>query len=167
MVVRRLNTQKRITHCTEGAEGLGRAADVAHMLATIPESGKPRSAHLVIDSAAVIQCVPFEREAWHAGRNANMRGEGIELCGFAEQTRTQWLDALSLPMLQLAARAVRWRCDTLQIPLELRTRDQLLALQPGVTTHAEIARAFPADTDHSDPGVNFPLDEFMQAVRAA
>jgi hypothetical protein len=159
-----------VIHCTEGAEGTGKAQDVAQMLATIPPraaGGKPRSAHLVIDTQAVVQCVPFEHEAWHAGAHGNTHGEGIELCGRAEQTHAEWLDAASLPMLALAARIVRWRCDTLRIPLELRTHAELLALQPGVTTHAEIARAFPLDTDHSDPGPGFPLNEFMQAVRAA
>ena len=114
-----------------------------------------------------MQCVPFDREAFHAGEHANIHGEGIELCGRASQTHAQWLDTLSLPMLAIAARIVRWRCDQLGLPLELRDHAALRQLQPGITTHAELARAFPKETTHRDPGPGFPLAEFLEAIRAA
>jgi len=157
-----------VLHCTAGAEGKRKAEDCAHMLANIPpraQGGKPRSAHLVIDTDSCVQCVPFECEAWHCGGHGNRLGEGIELRGSDKQTRAQWLDAQSLPMLAIAAHVVRWRCDELQIPVEFCDAAALRAERPGVTTHAEVSRAFPQDTSHYDPGPHFPLQELLAAAR--
>jgi N-acetyl-anhydromuramyl-L-alanine amidase AmpD len=159
-----------VIHCTEGHEGAGKAFDCAHELANIAprdKGGNPRSTHLVIDSADCIQCVPFEREAYHCGTTGNIYGEGIELCGMAEQTRAEWLDAQSLPMLAIAAHVIKWRSDVLRLPLVHVTAEGLRAKQPGITTHADITAAFPRDTTHTDPGPNFPLAELLEAARAA
>lgn len=165
---RRAATQWIVLHCTDGHEGKRKAEDGALEHARIPprsQGGKPRSVHWWVDTDSIVQSVPIECEAWHAGRNANMYGEGIELCGRASQTREQWLDALSLPMLQLAARLVRTRADALGLPLRLVTGPELRAHMPGITTHREITRAFPNDTTHTDPGAGFPLAEFLAAVQ--
>jgi N-acetylmuramoyl-L-alanine amidase-like protein len=157
-----------VIHCTAGAEGKGKAVDGAYELQRIPphdQGGRPRSAHLLIDTSAVVQCVPFEREAYHAGQTANIYGEGIELCGSDQQTRAEWLDDLSLPMLALAAHVLRWRCDELGIPLHYVAANDLRLRAPGVTTHAEITKAFPRDTTHTDPGPNFPLAELIDAAQ--
>lgn len=156
-----------VLHATDGWEGLRKAEDGAHELANIPVGAKKRSVTWIVDTNSIVQCVPVGCEAFHAGRNANMFGEGIELCGRASQTREQWFDAMSLPMLQLAARLVRVRADALGIPLRYLKGPELRANIPGITTHMEITRAFPADTAHTDPGAGFPLDEFLAAVQAA
>lgn len=156
-----------VIHCTDGAEGPTKAEDGALELASIPDVGRKRSVHWFVDTDSIVQCVPMECEAWHAGRTANLFGEGIELCGRASQTREQWLDRLSLPMLAIAARLVRWRCDALGIPLRYLTPTQLRAHMPGITTHADITRAFPVETTHTDPGSGFPLVDFLAAVEAA
>lgn len=154
-----------VLHATHGAEGRSKAEDCARMFATLPgDTKQKKSSTLVIDTDSVVQCVPFECEAYHGGANANRYGEGIELCGSADQTRAQWLDALSLPMLAIAAGIVRWRCDVLGIPPTFRSATDLRAHAPGITTHREISRAFPQDTDHYDPGPHFPIDEFVAAV---
>lgn len=154
-----------VLHATHGAEGKGKARAGALELARCPPENK-RSAHVFIDTSAVVQCVPFECEAYHAGSNANHYGEGIELCGRADQTREQWLDAASLPMLQLAAHVVRWRCDMLHLPITYRKASDLALGLAGVTTHAEVAKAFPKDTRHWDPGPGFPIAELLDAARA-
>ena len=156
-----------VLHCTDGAEGPMKAEDGAHELAHVPENGRKRSVHWFIDSNSIVQCVPLECEAWHAGKSANLYGEGIELCGRASQTSEQWMDAVSLPMLALAARLVRARCDALGLPLRLLSATQLRAHMSGITTHAEITRAFPTETTHTDPGPGFPLAAFMAAVHSA
>lgn len=158
-----------VLHATHGAEGIGKARDGALALQRIPSrvaGGNPRSAHLFIDTTAVVQCVPFECEAYHAGPTANQYGEGIELCGRADQTVDDWLDAKSLPMLQLAAHVVRWRADMLRVPLIMRSPEELRRKVSGVTTHAAIAQAFPRDTKHWDPGPGFPVDALLEAARA-
>jgi N-acetyl-anhydromuramyl-L-alanine amidase AmpD len=154
-----------VVHATAGAEGAGKAMNGARELHTLPDNApKKRSAHLIIDTSAIVQCVPFASEAWHAGHHANLYAEGIELCGSADQTREQWLDAKSLPMLQLAARVLRWRSTVTGIPLTQLMAADLVAMRSGVTTHAEITKAFPKDTDHYDPGPHFPMAELLAAA---
>lgn len=166
---RRVHTRWIVLHATHGVEGVRAAEDGARELQTIPpkaQGGRPRSAHLLIDSDSVVQCVPFECEAYHCGPHGNMYGEGIELCGSADQTAAQWLDAKSLPMLNIAAHILRWRSDSLMVPLIARGPRDLVAFVPGVTTHHDIALAFPGDTKHYDPGPHFPLAALLEAARA-
>jgi hypothetical protein len=153
-----------VLHATHGGEGLRKAEDAGHMFATLPLAGPKKSAHCCVDTDSVVQCVPWECEAYHGGPTANQFGEGVELCGSADQTLAQWLDALSLPMLSIAANIVRWRCSELRIPMVFRTATDLRSHVAGVTTHREISRAFPQDTTHYDPGPHFPIDAFMAAV---
>lgn len=126
---------------------------------------RKRSAHYFVDTSEVIQCVRPDCEAWHAGTHANVYGIGIELCGQATQTREQWLDALSLPMLNIAARLVRDLCDAYAIPAQLLGPSDLQRYVHGITTHATISAAFPRETNHTDPGAGFPLTEFANACR--
>lgn len=158
-----------VLHATHGAEHARAAEDGARELQLIPpksQGGRLRSAHAFIDSDSAVQCVPWECEAYHAGAHGNQYGEGLELCGRADQTRAQWLDAQSLAMLRIAAHVVRWRCDAIGVPLIFRPAHELKAMIPGVTTHAEITKAFPGDTSHTDPGPGFPLVELLDAARA-
>lgn len=156
---RRSDVRWIVLHATHGAEGLGRAAATCRTLRE-----RRVSAHYVLDTQAVIQCVPEDAEAWHAGRNANMRGIGIELCGSASQTREQWLDAQSLPMLENAARLIADICRRHTLPAALLTAPDLLAGRYGITTHAHVTAAFPSDTTHWDPGLGFPLREVIAAA---
>lgn len=153
-----------VIHCSAGGEGPTRAEAGAQRMAA---GARKVSVHHWVDTDSIVQSVPVECEAWHAGQRANRWGEGIELCGRATQSRAQWLDALSLPMLALAARLVRVRADALEIPVRFAGPAELHARVTGITTHAAIAQAFPRDTKHWDPGPEFPLTEFLAAVRAA
>jgi hypothetical protein len=47
--------------------------------------------------------------------------------------------------------------------MAFRTATDLRAHSPGVTTHAEISKAF-RESVHYDPGPHFPIAEFMEAV---
>ena len=125
------------------------------------------SAHYCLDTRDVVRCVPENSEAWHAGKNANRHGIGIELCGSPYQTRADWLDDLSRPMLAHCARLLADLSVSHGIPLISRTAPELAELVPGVTTHAAVSSAFPADTSHWDPGPGFPLEELLEAARAA
>lgn len=156
-----------VVHATHGAEGPGKAKQGARELADLPASSpNKRSAHAFVDTREIVQCVPWDCEAYHARSMGNRYGEGIELCGRADQTQAQWLDAHSLPMLALAARLVRWRCDVREIPLEWVTHGGLRQMRRGITSHAEIAKAF-LESHHWDPGPGFPIQAFLAAVRLA
>lgn len=156
-----------VIHATHGAEGVGKARDGALAMQRLPVTtprDKQVSTHLFVDTGEVIQSVPFGHEAWHAGHTGNLYGIGIELCGSADQSRDQWFDAASLPMLGLAAAVVRRLSDELLIPLQYREGKELVDRVPGVTTHAAIAKAFPGETNHTDPGPSFPLAELLAAA---
>lgn len=155
-----------VLHCTAGSEGPGKARDGALEHAR-PGLQRPRSCHFFVDTIEVVQCVGTHCEAWHAGHTANMHGIGIELCGAATQTREQWLDARSLPMLALAARLTRQLCDEHGIPAAFVGAHEVRLNTPGITTHAEISKAFPTETTHTDPGPCFPSADFVRAVQLA
>jgi hypothetical protein len=70
-------------------------------------------------------------------------------------------------MLDIFARVLRWRANELGIPLVLLTATDLRAHRLGVTTHAEVSRAFPKETNHTDPGSDFPLVDLISAARDA
>lgn len=153
-----------VMHCTDGHEGPSKDDDVAAMFAR--DDLRPRrSCHYVVDTDSVTQCVEDQSFAWHCGRRGNLYGVGIELCGRARQTRAQWLDDLSLPMLCLAARLVADLCHRHELPVELLRGSQLRAGLRGITTHAEVGVAW-KETRHTDPGPHFPMDLFVAAVRA-
>ncbi len=151
-----------VLHATHGAEGKGKARDGA--LAIARDDSAAVSTHLFIDQTEVIQSVPFGCEAWHAGHTANIFGIGIELCGRADQSRDQWFDTASRPMLGLAAAVLRRLSEELLIPLIYRDEGALHRRVPGVTTHATVTRAFPGETDHTDPGEHFPLADLLAAA---
>jgi hypothetical protein len=155
-----------VIHCTHGAEGAGKALACAQMFHDAPPEHAV-SAHYIVDSSAVVQAVSNGAESWHAGARGNLHGESIELCGSADQTREQWLDEKSLPMLGLAARLIRVRCDALGIPVRLLKPTEIRALEPGIVTHAMLAKTYPQDTSHYDPGPHFPLDDLVSAVANA
>lgn len=158
-----------VIHATHGAEGIGKARQGARELADLPPNApaqKRRSAHAFVDTSEVMQCVPWTCEAWHCGQTGNRLGEGIELCGRADQTLEQWLDAKSLPMLAIAARLVRARCDANGLPLEWVTHGGLRKYRGGITSHHEISTAF-GESSHWDPGPGFPIAAFLEAVRLA
>lgn len=163
--LKRLSPSVIVLHCTDGCEGTTKDDDTAAMFAG--ELKKKRSAHYVVDADSVTRCVPDLMTAWHCGHHGNAIGLGIELCGRASQTRAQWLDAFSLPTLSLAARLCADLCLAYEIPPSVANEVALRAGQPGITTHAYVAKAFPKDTDHTDPGPGFPLASFVAAVARA
>lgn len=163
----RKTTQAITLHATDGHEGPSKAEDVAAMFARVfSPPQKKRSCTFVVDTDTAVLCVPPHVTAWHCGETGNRLTEGVELCGRANQTREQWFDALSLPMLCIAARLVAQRCTVNQIEPVFVDRAGLRAGLRGITTHAEISAAW-HESKHTDPGPNFPLREFVAAVRGA
>lgn len=158
-------------HDTEGHEatmvqGVNAAAeDIARMFAD-PHLTPARSAHAAIDSDSVVQSVPWGFRAWAAGHHANDLGIHLELCGLAKQTKDEWFDATSLPQLQRAVAVTAMLCGRYNLAKIFLPADQLLLDTPtGVTTHRECTKAW-HESDHQDPGNNFPMAEFIQALQA-
>lgn len=154
-----------VVHCTDGHEGPTKDGDVAAMFAD-PELKPRRSAHYVVDTDSVTQCVEDKLPAWHCGSTGNERGIGIELCGRGDQSYLQWHDSLSLPMLQIAARLIADLCKRHSIPAVYLNSPDLRANRMGITTHASVSLAW-SETSHTDPGHGFPMVKLVNAVRAA
>lgn len=120
------------------------------------------SAHFCIDDDSVVCCVPADRIAWHAP-GANAFGIGIEHAGYARQSRAQWLDDYSLRMLSLSAQLTAWLCARFSIPVQFVVADHLARGGRGITTHAEVTKAFGKST-HTDPGPFFPVGDYLRFV---
>ena len=154
-----------VIHCTDGHEGVTKDDDVAAMFAS-RELHPRRSCHYVVDADSATQCVADESVAWHCGSTGNLYGVGIEICGFARQTRAQWLDATSKATLGIAARLTYELCRAYKLPLVLLDATALRRGDWGITTHAAVSQAW-RESSHTDPGQFFPMDQFMRAVTLA
>lgn len=149
-----------VIHCMEYPESATSAEWCADFFAapTAPQA----SAHYCVDDDSIICCVPPDRVAWHAP-GANHNGIGIEHAGFARQTRAQWLDDFSLRILGLSAELVAWLCSKNEMPMNFVVADHIKAGGRGITTHAEVSKAF-GKSSHWDPGPHFPIGEYLRMV---
>lgn len=123
------------------------------------------SAHYCVDAANVIQCVRETDIAWHA-RGGNTTSVGVELAGFARQTTSEWDDPYSSAVLARAATLVADICRRRRIPVRWLDAGDLVAARRGITGHVDVSNAFQR-SDHWDPGPGFPVEAFVDRVRAA
>jgi hypothetical protein len=169
-----------VLHSMEAPEKPTTAEAVARWIAGRSGTAPEVSFHWGFDNDSSVQCVPEEHVAWHACR-ANRYGIGYEHAGYARQSRAEWLDDYSESMLWLSARVAatvtgpRWGIPTdnvvdadglrrayadyidkgRTVPDELR----------GFTTHAAVTKGLGGT--HTDPGVDFPMDEYLSLVKQA
>lgn len=155
-----------VVHCMEATEASTTAEQVAMWFAGKRGPAPKSSAHYNVDDEHVICCVPPTGVAWHAP-GANTRGIGIEHAGYARQSREQWLDSFSMRMLTLSASLTAYLCDRFGIPIEFIAAPAVRAGEHGITTHAEVTKAFPDRGSHTDPGPCFPMDDYLRYVREA
>lgn len=151
-----------VWHSTEGGEVAGAAQAVARNWFGVESSRV--SAHVVVDSTEVVECVKPGDTAWHCGRYGNAPGYGIEIVGRASQTVESWRDGYSLAALGNAADWVRSSCALEHIPARWLTDAQVKAGELGHVTHAQISRVL-GGSSHTDPGVNFPHDYVLARLK--
>ena len=150
----------RITlHSTVGPTKAGSARAIA---AYFRWTDRPASAHYVVDAAEVVQVVFDGDTAYHAPPNAH--SIGVEMCDNPSPTNIlRWFDRDHRAMLKLTARLVAELCLAYDVPAEFRKADALRAGGHGVTTHAQVSKAW-GQTTHWDPGA-WPRRRFMRQVR--
>lgn len=137
-----------VLHSTEG----GTAAGVARMFSG---KGAEGSAHLVVDDKACYRCLDNDEVPW-AAPYANTQGFHIEQCGYAAWTAGQWEQHLT--MLHRTAYKLALHAKLFNIPLVFVAAAGLKAGHRGVTTHAEVSKAFPnSQGNHHDPGTGYPM----------
>ncbi|MFF0481062.1 N-acetylmuramoyl-L-alanine amidase [Streptomyces sp. NPDC004435] len=152
-----------VVHDMEAPEGPKTAENVARWFSTLPASSKA-SAHVCVDNDSTVRCVADGDRAWHAP-GANSDGLGIELAGYARQSRAEWLDQYSKGVLENAAKVVAGWCAKHKIPAVKLTASELKAGKRGICGHRDVSAAY-RQTDHTDPGPNFPWDYFLARVNA-
>jgi N-acetyl-anhydromuramyl-L-alanine amidase AmpD len=151
-----------VLHSMESSEKPGTARNVAFWFAG--PKAPMASAHYLLDNVEVIQSVRDKDIAWHAP-GANARGIGIEHAGRASQTFAEWQDAFSMAMLRRSIELCAVLCRTWGIPARSVDAAGLLAGERGLTTHAEVSRAW-KKSSHWDPGPAFPLAWYVRSVAA-
>lgn len=152
-----------VLHTMEAAEVPLTAENVASWFAGV--SAPMASAHFCVDGNSTVQCVREEDTAFAApGLNAD--GLQIEMAGYASQGEDGWNDVYSRGMLAQAARLTADLCRRHSLPIAFVDAAGLLRGESGVTTHAEVTKAYRQST-HTDPGKNFPMTAFLELVRAA
>lgn len=154
-----------VIHDEEFPERPDSAEVIAHDFSTRPSTNKG-SAHVCVDNNSIIQCVRDNNIAYAAGHHGNLLGIHIELSGYGRQTRTEWLDVYGIAMIALGADVTAQYCLKYGLPPVFLSSSALLAGQKGITGHVQVTDAW-KESDHRDPGPNFPWDYFLGHVISA
>ena len=150
-----------VIHDMEMAEKGTTAESCAQFFHT---SDTKASAHFCVDSNSIVQCVREHDIAYHAPPNTH--SIGIEHAGYARQDRTEWLDDFGQAMLRLSAGLMAELLVKYNLPAEFLSPDELRAGKRGITTHANVSKAW-GQTTHTDPGPDFPIGWYMDRVNEA
>ena len=154
-----------VIHTMETPESRGRAHQVAAWFsgANAPQA----SAHYMVDDAEIYQCVKESDTAWAVADQAlNQASISIEHAGAAAQSSTQWVDAYSKAELALSARLTADIAHRNGIPAVKLSPADILAGKAGFCGHNDITEAKKIAGGHSDPGPNFPWEEYLKQVNA-
>jgi N-acetyl-anhydromuramyl-L-alanine amidase AmpD len=122
------------------------------------------AAHYVVDANSIQHCVPENQIAWHAPPNAG--SVGIEHDGYVHFTAADWAKPGSQATLKRSAILTASICARHSIPVVFLSIDDLRNGKHGITYHAYVSKAF-GQSDHSDPGVNFPIAQYLAWVKEA
>lgn len=137
------------------ASALGQARRTA-LYFSLPVSGG--SAHYVVDRGSEEHCLRDNQIAHHAP--PNRRSLGVEICGQAYYTRSQWLSGDVWPAVQRAKDRAWELAERHKVPWVKLSIADLRVGRAGICGHFDVAQAF-GQSDHWDPGPQFPWDRFM------
>ena len=158
-------------HSAENQELPGQAVHLQQWFAgkTAPQA----SAHEMVDNLHVICSVDDKDTAWAVDDfPLNLISKSYELTGHASNTAAQWADAYESAVIKEAQGAISSDLKAYGIPAIHLTDAQILAAHngnktiKGICTHADISRALKIVGGHGDPGVNFPMVQFLKGLTA-
>lgn len=153
-----------VYHDMESPEGAETAESVSRWAQTIPDDPRRKASwHYAADTNSIVQCV-LERDVAYAAPGANHNGVHIECAGVARQTRAEWFDAYSRPMLELVAKLSVDIIRRNDLPVVWLSVADLRAGKRGITSHNNVSLAFGKST-HTDPGPGFPHDWMLARIR--
>lgn len=123
---------------------------------------KQASTHFAVDNDSAIRCA-WDNDVTYGANGVNHNGLHIELAGYAAQSEAEWHDDYSIAVLIKAASLTAALCARYNVPVQYVDAFGLQSGVRGITTHREAERAFPYG-GHTDPGPNFPINQFIEAV---
>jgi hypothetical protein len=167
---RRAPIRLSVVHTTEGHAGAD-AAEMGHTIDVNRTDGT--STHVFHDSDSSPQEVLRKDTANSAFFHGNALGIHHELCGTAHWTAADWAGSYQQAMLRRCAKAQADDCITYKLePRRLSVAEVRRAYYgpapypAGICGHIDITQAFPEDQgDHTDPGPNFPWDQYINMVK--
>jgi LysM repeat protein len=140
------------------AEGATHERDLGHFFART----KGGSSHAGIgQDGGYAAFVNYSDTPW-TNPPLNSQSDTLEICGFAKWKRSQWMAHDS--MLESVARWIAWRAAVRGIPIRHVTGSALRSGVSGVVGHIDVNNVF-HESQHWDPGPNFPWDEVLNAAR--
>lgn len=153
-----------VIHDMEYPERITAAEDVAKYFHNEPKNENGSSAHICVDENSAVQCV-FDHDIAWAAPDANHDGWHCEFAGYSKQNRKDWHDEYDQKMIfQVAAPIFAHKSLRYNIPLHLLDASDLRRGRTGVTAHIFVTEAFGPVGGHTDPGTNFPYQEFLHEI---
>jgi uncharacterized protein with PIN domain len=157
-----------VIHSAENQELPGQAKHLVQWFAgaTAPQA----SAHVMIDNKTFLTSVDDSDIAWAVDDfPLNQCSKSYELTGHAAQTTAQWNDPYSKGVLHQAVLAFKADMKKYGIPAKRLTDAEIVAKHKnpkdkkikGICTHGDISRALKIKGGHTDPGINFPMSQFL------
>jgi hypothetical protein len=122
--------------------------------------------HAITDGkGGYVQLANSSAGTYSAGSPANTTFWHVCIPGFAKQTREEWQDELSMAHIKGVAKFVyeKWIEDGKSWGLSFVFADQLVKGIKGYTSHYQVSLAW-HNSDHYDPGPNFPWDVLEQEI---
>lgn len=154
-----------VIHVTQNLERPGTARALAIWAASdAMAKGKEVSWHFILDNKDIVQCVLENDIAWHSGE-VNGYSIGIEHVGMSNQTIEEWHDDYSDSELLHSARLCAILCTKHGLPVYRPSLEEIRGKTArGICGHWDITKAFNVKGGHSDPGFNFPWNEYLHSI---
>jgi hypothetical protein len=142
-----------VIHCTQSDAARGSAR-------WFTDPRAEGSAHLVVDDRECYRTLDDTVIPW-AAPGANTIGWHLELTGWKRWSREEWLNHKQT--LRRGAFKAAFHAKKFGIPIKLLSAADVRLGRKGFVTHALCTEVFGGD--HTDPGHNCPLDQFMRWTR--
>ena len=150
-------------HTIEGGTG----DHVAEPLARSWQKADPNpkrnvASNYIADESTTVQCIREKDISFSAGHEGNVRTISIEAARHAADSRERWLEGTTLDRLANQCACIAFRGGP---PLVKRSASEFRDGERGLVGHKDISDAF-HESDHWDPGPNFPWDVLIERATA-
>jgi N-acetylmuramoyl-L-alanine amidase len=150
-----------VVHATVSPTKRGGARDTAAYFRSEAPGG---SAHLAVDPFETVRSAHDNVICWGAPPNPNSLH--IEFCDPQAGNPDRWHDPDHQQMLRRGAVDVAAWCTHYKLPIVRTGPAALLKGAHGIAGHVDVSQAW-HQSDHSDPGPDFPWAQFLGMVVAA